>query len=90
MGLLNLVLWGLGVVLIAAGYLRVRAPWARYQNLKAQEENIARYERWRGGVRDDGPSGASVAMAEARRSAQLAGLVVVAGVVLVFVGFAVH
>ncbi len=32
---------------------RARGPWARYRALKAQDANIARYEAWRGGLRDD-------------------------------------
>jgi hypothetical protein len=91
MGPINLICWGLGVVLIAVGYLRARGPWARYQDLKAQEANIARYEGWRGThLRDDGPSAAALMAQEMRRRAQLAGLIVIAGCVLVFVGFAVH
>ena len=89
MGLVNLICWGLGVVLIAFGYLRAKGPWARYQALKAQEANISRYEGWRGTrLRDDGPSAASLMAQELRRKAQIAGLVAVAGFVLVFVGFA--
>ena len=42
-----------GVVLSRVGYTRARGPWARYQALKAQDANVARYESWRGGVRDD-------------------------------------
>ena len=49
---INLVLWAAGAVLIAVGYLRAKGPWARYQALRAQDENIARYESWRGGLRD--------------------------------------
>jgi hypothetical protein len=91
MGLVNLICWGLGVVLIAFGYLRAKGPWARYQALKAQEANISRYEGWRGTrLRDDGPSAASLMAQELRRKAQIAGLVAVAGFVLVFVGFAVR
>jgi hypothetical protein len=91
MGLINLICWGLGVVLIAVGYLRARGPWARYQDLKAQEANIARYEGWRGThLRDDGPSAAALMAQEMRRRAQLGGLIVIVGVVLVFVGFALH
>ena len=91
MGLVNLICWGLGVVLIAVGYLRARGPWARYQDLKAQEANIARYEGWRGTrLRDDGPSAASIMAQEMRRRAQVGGLVVIVGFVLVFVGFAVR
>ena len=91
MGVVNLICWGLGVVLIAVGYLRAKGPWARYQALKAQEANISRYEGWRGTrLRDDGPSAASLMAQELRRKAQIAGLVAVAGFVLVFVGFAVR
>ena len=61
-------------------------PWARYQALKAQDANVARYEAWRGGLRDDGTTGASVAMAVLRRQAQIGGAIAIAGVVLVFRG----
>jgi len=84
---LNIALWVAGIALIAIGYLRARAPWSRYRMLKAQDENVARYEAWRGGIRDDGRTGASVAMALLRRQAQIGGLVVIAGFVLVFLGF---
>ena len=87
MGAINIVLWVAGVVLIAVGYARARVPWSRYQALKAQDANTARYEAWRGGIRDDGKTGASVAMAVLRRQAQMAGLIAIAGVVLVFFGF---
>ena len=90
MGPLNIVLWLGGVALIAIGYSRARRPWARYQQLKAQDANVARYEAWRGGLRDDGTTGASVAMAVLRRQAQVGGAIVIAGVVLVFLGFLVR
>jgi hypothetical protein len=91
MGAINLVFWFLGIVLIVAGYRRAKGPWARYQELKAQEANLARYEGWRGTrLRDDGPSAASLMAQELRRKAQISGLVAVAGFVLVFVGFALH
>ena len=88
----NIVLWLAGVALIAIGYVRARAPWARYRALRDQQANIDRYDAWRGGLRaeTDGPTGASVAMAEFRRQAQLAGVIVVIGVVLVFVGFLIR
>jgi hypothetical protein len=86
-GLLNIALWIGGVVLIAIGYTRGRGPYARYQALKAQDANVARYEAWRGGVRDDGKTGASVAMAILRRQTQVAAAIAIAGVVLVFLGF---
>jgi hypothetical protein len=87
---LNVVLWLGGVVLIAIGYTRGRGPWSRYQALKAQDANVARYEAWRGGVRDDGATGASVAMAILRRQAQVAALIAVAGLVLVVAGFVIR
>lgn len=90
MGALNIALWLGGVVLIAVGYTRAKGPWSRYQALKAQDANVARYESWRGGVRDDSATGASVAMAILRRQAQTAGLIAVAGFVLVFLGFLIR
>ena len=87
MGPLNLLLWGGGVVLIVVGYLRARAPWTRYKDLQAEEANVARYEAWRGGLRDEGTTGASVAMALYLRQARLWGAVAIVGVVLVFAGF---
>ena len=90
MDVLNLALWLGGVALIAIGYSRARRPWARYQALKVEDANIARYEAWRGGVRDDSTTGASVAMAILRRQARTGGLIMVAGLVLVFAGFLVR
>ena len=90
MGLLNLLLWGGGIALIIIGYQRARAPWSRYQALKAQDENIARYESWRGGSRSDGKTGASVAMQLLRRQARMGGAIAIAGFVLVFLGFLIR
>jgi hypothetical protein len=89
-GLLNVVLWVGGIVLIVVGYTRAKGPWSRYQSLKAEDANVARYEAWRGGSRMDGKTGASVAMEVLRRQAQIAGLVAILGVVLVFVGFLIR
>jgi hypothetical protein len=85
--LVNIAFWALGVALIAAGYQRAKGPWSRYQALKEQDENIARYEAWRGGARDTSPTGASVAMEVLRRQAQRGGLIAIVGFVLVFLGF---
>ena len=90
MGLLNIALWLGGVALIAIGYTRARGPWARYRALQEQDANVARYESWRGGIRDDGKTGASVAMAILRRQAQIGGAILIAGVVLVFLGFLIR
>jgi hypothetical protein len=86
----NIALWVAGAILVAAAFARGRAPWSRYRMLKAQDENVARYEAWRGGIRDDGRTGASVAMALLRRQAQTAGLIAIVGFVLVFLGFFIH
>jgi hypothetical protein len=90
MGAINLILWVAGVALVVVGYTRARAPWARYAALKAQDENIARYESWRGGLRDHETTGASVAMAMLRRQAQVAGAIAIVGVVLIFLGFLIR
>ncbi len=90
MGLVNIALWLGGVVLVALGYSRARRPWARYQALKEQDANAERYNAWRGGVRDDSKTGASVAMAILRRQTQQWGLVAIAGFVLIFLGFLIR
>jgi hypothetical protein len=89
-GLLNIALWLGGVALMAVGYTRAKRPWARYQALREQDANAARYGAWRGGIRDDSTTGASVAMAILRRQAQIGGGIAIAGVVLVFVGFLIR
>jgi hypothetical protein len=87
MSLLGLALIALGVAAMAAGYARARGPWARYQALKAQDQNIARYESWRGGLRDSGTTGASVAMDILRRQARDGAIIVAAGFAMAIVGF---
>ncbi len=80
-----------GVVLFAIGYGRAREPWRRYQALKAQDANAARYRAWRGGPGSaaDEKTGASVAMALLRREARTWATVATIGVALVIVGFIV-
>ena len=87
MGVVNVVLWGAGIVLVAVGYTRARGPWGRYQALKAEDAMAERYGAWRGGIRDDGKTGASVAMELLRRQARSAAAIAVVGVVLVILGF---
>lgn len=89
MSTLSLALWVAGIALIVVGYARARTPWARYRSLRDQQANVDRYEAWRGGVRtqDDGPTGASIAMAQARREARVGALIGAVGFVLVFLGF---
>ena len=85
--IVNIILWIAGIALIALGYGRAKGPWARYQALKEQDANAARYNAWRGGIRDDSTTGASVAMAILRRQTQIAAGIGFAGFVLVFLGF---
>jgi uncharacterized membrane protein len=87
---LSVVLWVAGVVLIAVGYTRARGPWSRYQALKEQDANLARYESWRGGARDTSTSGASIAMEMFRRQARTGAAIALVGFVLVFAGFLVR
>jgi hypothetical protein len=90
MGAVNLVLLIGGLALLAIGFFRARGPWRRYQALKAQDANIARYEAWRGGIRDNGETGASVAMEILRRQAWLGALVAAIGGVLIIAAFALR
>ncbi len=90
MGPINGVLLLGGAVLIGVGLLRARAPWTRYRELRLQDENIARYEAWRGGIRDDSKTGASVAMEILRRQARMGALVAIFGAALVVTGFVVR
>lgn len=84
----GLAVAAVGMVLVVIGLVRARGPWARYRALKAQEDNIARYESWRGGLRDTGPTGASVALdmlrTQLRIDAAIAGVGAVAAVVGLF------
>ena len=84
--MIGLVLLLLGIAAAAAGYSRFRGPWSRYQALKAQDANIARYESWRGGIRDTGTTGASVAMDILRAQVRRAGIVIGAGVGVAVLG----
>jgi uncharacterized membrane protein len=91
MGAINLASWVAGIILIVVGYTQIRGPWARYQQLKSQEANIARYEGWRGTrLRDDGPSAASLMAQQMMARVRLWGVAIIVGFALVFVGFAVH
>jgi hypothetical protein len=84
--MVGLLLLVAGAAMTAIGIVRARGPWARYQALKAQEDNIARYESWRGGLRDSGPTGASVAMDLYRRQARDGAILIGAGAVMAIAG----
>lgn len=90
MPLLNIVLWAAGVGLMAVGAARARGPYSRWQSLKETDENLRRYDQWRGS-RDAGVhevTGADVMREELRRQIRVSLAVVAVGFVLVFLGFA--
>ena len=86
--MIGIILLLTGIAAAAVGYIQFRGPWARYQALKAQDANIARYESWRGGLRDSGTTGASVAMDILRRQVRQAGILMAAGVAVAVIGLA--
>lgn len=87
MGPLNLALLVIGAVLIVVGVVRARTPYRRYVALREQDANIARYEAWRGGPRNEEKTGASIAMQLLRRQAQVGGGIALAGVACVVAAF---
>ncbi|MFN8631756.1 MAG: hypothetical protein U0838_15990 [Chloroflexota bacterium] len=90
MFLVSLSFIAVGIALIVFGVQRARGPYRQYMALKEQDANIARYEAWRGGVRSNDKTGASVAMQVLRRQAQIGAAIVIAGVVAIFEGFAIR
>ena len=90
MGVLAIALLAVGVVLIVVGTTRARGPYRRYMALRDQDANVARYEAWRGGVRSDSKTGASVAMQLLRRQAQIGAGIAIAGFVCVVLAFVVR
>jgi hypothetical protein len=79
-----------GAILTAIGISRARQPWARYRALKDQDANVARYEAWRGGLRDSGTTGASVAMAVLRKQARDGALIAGVGIALAIAGLLIR
>ena len=89
MSIPGLILIVVGAALLLVGLGRARGPWSRYQALREQDANIARYEAWRGGLRDSGTTGASVAMAVLRRQARDGAIIAAAGAALVIAGLVI-
>ena len=92
MSTLSIALVVAGVALAALGLSRARAPWGRYQALRAQEANADRNRAWRGGpgraVGDT--TGADVMKTILRSRVREALLVAAAGVVLGVIGFVIR
>ncbi len=88
MTFLGYALVAVGVILLALGSARARGPWRRYRELKANDENAARYRAWRGGPASPGEekTGASVAMQMVRREARTWAAVASVGVGVIVVG----
>jgi hypothetical protein len=90
---INLVLWLVGAALVAVAVWRIRRPYARLAELDRLAENARRYESWRGvrgGAGEDRTTGADVMRQLLRRELIVWTAVGVAGVVLVFAGFAIR
>ena len=92
MSTLSIALVVAGVALAALGLSRARAPWGRYQALRAQEANAERYRAWRGGPGRavGGTTGADVMKTILRSRVREALLVAAAGVVLGVIGFVIR
>ncbi len=89
MGLLNAALVAAGLLLITLGLVRARGPHQRARALQANEENLRRYESWRGGRRtgaEQGPSSAELMSAELRGQVRRWAGVAILGLALVLVG----
>jgi hypothetical protein len=82
----------LGVALVGAGVLMIREPLGRYRQLRETEDNLRRYDDWRGTrlVDDTSRTGADVMKEVLRGRIQMWGIVIVIGVVLLVVGFVVR
>jgi len=87
-----LVLVAGGLALVAVGLVRARAPWGRYQALRAREANAERYRAWRGGRGEASgdTTGADVMKAVLRSRVREALLVAAVGAVLVIVGLVIR
>jgi hypothetical protein len=92
MSTIGLALVAGGAVLVAVGVVRARAPWGRYQALRAREANAERYRAWRGGRGEASgdTTGADVMKAVLRARVREALLVAAAGVVLFVVGLLIR
>ncbi len=90
MGLVSLGFIAVGIALIVLGTVRAREPYRRYTALKEQDANIARYEAWRGGLRSNDKTGASVAMEILRRQVQIGVAIIVGGVVMIGIGLVIR
>jgi len=88
----GLALVAAGLALVALGLFRARAPWGRYQALRAQEANAERYRAWRGGPGGTAgeTTGADVMKSVLRSRVREALLVAAAGVLVALAGLVIR
>jgi hypothetical protein len=92
-GVVNIALWAAGVILMALGAIRARGPYARYRALQQTDENLRRYEQWRGGHHEEDArqvTGADVMREELRRQLRVWLSLVLVGFFLVLLAFLVN
>ena len=91
--LLNLVLWiGRSGPARAGGSGSSSSHWPQYRQLKATQANLRRYDDWRGGrlIEDSTKTGADVMRDLLRHRIQLRAAAIIAGIVLITVGFIIR
>jgi hypothetical protein len=90
---LGLVLVAAGVVGLALGLLRIRAPLEHIRRLDETQANLDRYEAWRGrstDVETDAPTGADEMRSLLRRRVAGWGIVCVVAVAAIVAGLLVR
>ena len=90
MSISSVILLVIGLGLIVLGYLRTREPYARLRALEAQDKNVARYNAWRGGVRDDSKGDPSAAAAILQRQVRLGAGLGLIGIAAIFTALVVR
>jgi hypothetical protein len=91
----GIVLWLVGIVLLLIAAWRIRAPFARMNELDRLASNAKRYDSWRGGSSRTAAgsgerTGADEMRDELRRQVYLWGGIGVVGLLLVAGGFLVR
>jgi len=91
----NIVLWLVGIALVAIAVWRGRAPFARMGELDRLADNAKRYESWRGGSNRTAAgandrTGADEMRDALRRQVYLWAAVGLVGVLLIAAGFLVR
>jgi hypothetical protein len=78
--------------MLALAIWRVRAPWARMNELDRLAENARRYDSWRGGRNTgaDETTGADVMRQMLRRQVVMWAIVGAAGIALIVAGFVIR